>query len=198
MQRFSMMRLLFVLLFIPILISCSRKADVSADNFAGIGSLGYHKDIEVSKESYFRIPAFDIFIFQYHDSIYVINLDSLGNSHCKLITCSLNDKKTADNIFARLHDQTIPLEKYKGACMPDLIHLSSIHGKTQFGGAHSTFDEIFAIASRSKQKEIEPSKQPPIFQAKIYEFDSRYLRHYFSDAYLYKDLRVTRYVHGTK
>jgi|GEM_PF-5955657 len=192
------MQVPFLLLLVSIFVSCSSETPPD-ESFKGIGVLGYRKKIALEEGRYMEVPAFNYFVFMYHDSIFEIELDSLGKSTCYRIDYNPEEKHIADIFFTSIHNGNlqIPLKEYKGSCAPDIIYLGNKDGEfSVFSGLQ--YDDVELLFDlKQKRTKIRASKQPKIFTSKIYEFDSRYLRHYFSESYLYKDVRVIRSVDWT-
>jgi hypothetical protein len=187
------MRTSFLLLLL-ILTSCSaEQPPVTDDSFLGIGILGYREHVPSGRAYTIEIPTFNLFIFMYHDSIFQIEIDTLGKSTCYLMKYSYKTQSRADGIFQRIRNGNfrIPLKEYQSSCFPDLVYLSNKKEKTEFYGLPFHPAIRFLLSDKFKRIKIPASQQPEIFKAKMYEFDSRYLRHYFSDDYFYKDFRVT-------
>jgi hypothetical protein len=159
-----------------------------------IGSLGNNHKVEIHKDEYLLIPKFNLFLVHYHDSVFKLEVDTTGKQTCYLVRYKPIHQRIADSLFRALgrKDQQIPLSEYDNSCAPELVCLYESKRQVSFSKvSYNTFSAIYKYGIKSK-KAFPITKLPADVEAKLFEMEARYMRHYFSDRYYYKQLRTER------
>lgn len=186
---------LFVFIFpLALLVARCSSEKQPDETVICIGSLGYHEKVEIHKDEYLLIPKFNLFLVHYHDSVFKIEVDTAGKQTCYLVRYKPIHQRIADSLFRSLgrKDQQIPLSEYRGSCTLDLICFQSSNLFNSLSGVNNRYQMYFVELAMKPDELFLLRKLPAAVEAKLFEMEARYMRHYFSDRYYYKQLRTER------
>ncbi|MGV3610071.1 MAG: hypothetical protein ACO1N0_03915 [Fluviicola sp.] len=189
-----------VLLFLSILLfaSCKEESNQLSEDFWAIAHDSKGHKITLNDSTYFEVPKLQYIVFLYHDSVFKVEIDrETSKEHYSLLTA--NDK-VIDTLMAsfdsyrktNLKDQLQKFEENRlgYGCFSDGYFLFNTSHKIQFGLFDFMNYYSWRKYGRLKEMSLKPKQFPKIYQTVYHTFHSKWMDHYMSDEYHYKEQRT--------